>query len=280
MRSSFLALGALIVCTSALPSTSHVQHERRSFLPPGWKKHERIPSHEVIPIRFALAQKNLHKADEYLMDVANPESPNYGKHWTAKQVAETFAPDEESVDTVTTWLKTSGVDPERIQKSQSLGWLALNATVLEAESLLKTKYYIHKHTTGKPQVGCSEYSVPAHVQPHIDFITPTVHFDSKIPQAKPLQRRDVEEIQVGKRAAPAGAASSTAAVGRPVQTKAAVNVIKNPTNGFQPKKGQDVNVKQEIMQLENCDTLIVPNCLRALYGFRQNFFANPKNSFG
>ena len=281
MRSSLLALGALIVSTSAAPSASHIQHEKRSFLPPGWEKHERIPGHEVIPMRFALAQQNLHKADQYLMDVSSPDSPNYGKHWTAKQIAEAFAPSEESVDAVTAWLKSSGIDPVRIQKSQSLGWLALNATILEAEDLLKTRYYLHKHDTGKAHVGCSDYYVPAHVRPHIDFITPTLHFDTKIPHAQPMQKLNMEEVQYEKRAdSPAGAASSTAAVGRPVQTKAAVNVLKTPTNGFKPKKGPNINVQKINMELQNCNTMIVPDCLRSLYHFPSNFFANPRNSFG
>lgn len=60
------------------------------------------------PMRIALAQSNLDKADEYLMDVSHPESPNFGKHWTAKQVAEMFAPSQESYDAVTFWLRSSG----------------------------------------------------------------------------------------------------------------------------------------------------------------------------
>lgn len=238
-------------------------------------------------MRFALAQSNLHKADEFLMEVSHPDSPNFGKHWTAKQVAETFAPSQESFDTVTAWLKNSGIAPERIRKTQSMGWLTLNATVAEAEDLLKAKFYLHKHSlTGKPQVGCSDYSVPGHIQPHIDFITPTVHFDTKIPQARPLPKRDLDESMFEKRepepvSAPIPQASvTTAAVGHPVQSKAAINIIKSPTNGFLPKKGANINIKNIIAELKNCNTLIVPDCLRALYLFPPNIAATPKSSYG
>ena len=284
MLSSLLLLGALVANVIAAPSAPHVQHEKRDFLPPGWERHDKIPGHEVLPMRIALAQSNLDKADEFLMDVSHPESPNFGKHWSAKKVAETFAPSQESIDAVTAWLKNSGISPERIRKSQSMGWLTLDVTVAEAENLLKTEYYLHRHSlTGKPHVGCSDYSIPDYVQPHVDFITPTVHFDTKIPQAKPLPKQEFDETKLEKRApepAPAPAVSSTAAAGVPVQSHAAVNVIHNPTNGFLPKKGADINIQNIITELQNCNQFIVPDCLRALYLFPPNVAANPKNSYG
>lgn len=90
-------------------------------------------------MRIALSQSNLEKADEYLMDVSHPDSPNFGKHWTAKQVAEMFTPSQESYDAVTIWLRSSGIAPERISKSQSMGWVTFEATVAEAENLLKVR---------------------------------------------------------------------------------------------------------------------------------------------
>lgn len=234
-------------------------------------------------MRFALSQTNLDKADQFLMDVSHPDSPNFGKHWTAKQVAETFAPSQESVDAVTAWLRNSGIAPERIQKSQSMGWLTLDAKVTEAENLLKTKFFLYKHSlTGKPHVGCSEYSIPEYVQPHVDFITPTVHFDTKIPQAKPLPKRELNERRLENRAPVSASASaiSTAAAGPPVQSKAAVNVITSPNNGFLPKKGPQIDIESIITELANCNRFIVPDCLRALYLFPPNFAANPQNSYG
>ena len=223
-------------------------------------------------MRIALKQSNLEKAEEYLMDVSHPKSPNYGQHWSAKKVAETFAPSQESLDAVTVWLKSSGISPERIGRSQSMGWLTFDATVAEAENLLKTKFFLHKHFTGKPHVACDDYSVPEYVQPHVDFITPTVHFDTKIPQSRHQERQDVP---LEKRATP-----TTAAAGVPVQSKAAVHVITNPNGGYLPKKGPNIDIKGIIAELKNCNQFIVPDCLRALYLFPPNIAASPKTSFG
>ena len=34
--------------------------------------------------------------------------------------------------------------------------------------------------SGQPHVACSEYSLPAPINPHVDFVTPTCHSDAKI----------------------------------------------------------------------------------------------------
>ncbi|KAL9127909.1 MAG: hypothetical protein Q9217_003295 [Psora testacea] len=263
MLLSLLTLASLAASIVGLPSSTYVQHETRHVLPRGWQKADRMPAYEVLPIRIALTQGNLDKGYDHLMDVSHPDSPNFGKHWTAKQVAETFAPTQESVDAVMEWLRNSGISAERISRSQSLGWLQFDATVLEAENLLKTKYHLHRHETGKPHIGCDSYHIPEHLRPHVDFITPTVHFDTKIAQANE------------KRAT----ASATAAAGIPVQSKAALEIT-DPYNGFNPKKGADIDIEALLDELEDCNTHITPNCLRALYRFPPGFTANPKNSYG
>ena len=266
MRFSFFGLTALVAGTVALPSINHLVHEKRDRLPPGWQLYEKLQASEVLPMRIALTQSNLDKAEEFLLDVSHPESPNFGKHWTHEEIANKFAPSSETVDVVKSWLTSSGIAPERISRSQSLGWLRFDATVAEAEELLKTEYHRYKHATGKTHVSCSSYHIPEHVVPHIDFITPTVHFDTKIPQAV---AKDVEKR----------APSTTAAAGHPVKTHAALG-LGAPTSGSLPKKGANIDIKGLIDELKNCNQFITPNCLRALYLFPPGLTANPKNSYG
>lgn len=234
MHFSFLTVTALVAGAFALPSVNHLVHEKRERLPPGWQYHEKLQSSEVLPMSIALTQSNLDKADDFLMEVSHPESPNFGKHWTHEEIANKFAPSSETVDTVKAWVVSSGIAPERISRSQSLGWLKFDATVAEAETLLRTEYHLYKHETGKPHVACSSYHIPEHVAPHVDFITPTVHFDTKIPQAAV---KDVEKR----------APSTTAAAGHPVETAAALG-IGAPTSGSLPKKGALINIKSTTAQ--------------------------------
>lgn len=286
MRFSFLASSALLVATltAALPAASadfespefpniihrtpHVVHEERRGIPQNWWKHSKLHSRAVLPMRIGLRQQNLHRAEEFLLSVSHPDSPDFGKHWTAKQVAETFAPHPDSVHVVMNWLSAAGISPTRVGVSQSMGWLTFDATVAEAERLLKTEYNVYEHMGGQKHVACHSYSVPEHVQEHVDFITPTVHFDAKLGPRGPNNyrhrnfRRDTDGISAeGSRVQP----GTGARVGQ-------------PANGFLPKKGSSNLHIPDASDISNCSSAITPACLRALYKFPAGKTANPKNA--
>ena len=91
--------------------------------------------------------------DAMLHDVSDPASPNYGNHWTPAKVAETFAPSRETIDTVRSWLIEAGFDKKRVHVSPTRGWIQLDATVDEAERLLKTEYHVYSHKGGEQHIG-------------------------------------------------------------------------------------------------------------------------------
>jgi tripeptidyl-peptidase I len=269
MQFSLIAVCALFAGASAAPPASskrHVVHERRERLPTHWKRDVELHSSLVLPMRIALSQSNLDNANEYLMDVSHPDSPNFGKYWSAKQVAETFAPSEETVTSVLEWLAESGVIGDRVKQSQGLNWIHADVTVAEAESLLKTKYYKYTHAaTGQANVACEDYSLPEDIQKHVDFVTPTVHFDSKVNTSKKrrsLGTRDTTTSSTGHKAQP-GIGHS----------------IGSPGDKSLPKQGGLIPLGEISNELENCDTSIVPDCLRALYLFPPDFPTNPESNF-
>jgi len=94
---------------------------------------------------------------------------------------------------VKSWLSSAGISSERVDQSQSLGWLNFDATVDEAENLLKTKYSLYEHEeSGQPHVACEDYSIPASLKNKIDFITPTLHFDVKVkPRSANMEKRKI-----------------------------------------------------------------------------------------
>lgn len=79
----------------------------------------RVRPEAILPVRIALAQKNLDKGHDYLMDVSHPHSANYGKHWTADEVIEAFKPDDADVQVVRDWLVGSGIPVETITHSDN-----------------------------------------------------------------------------------------------------------------------------------------------------------------
>ena len=104
---------------------------------------------------------------------SNPTSDKYGRHYTAEQIHDIFAPQPESVEAVRSWLVDSGIEAGRISQSTNKQWMQLDASVAEVEALINAEYHHYEHyQTGKTNVGCDEYSVPKEVQPHVDYITP------------------------------------------------------------------------------------------------------------
>lgn len=239
----------------AAPAVNYVLHEERDGIPQGWSQHERLSPNALLSMRIAMAQRNLDKVEDFLVEVSHPESEKYGQHWSTKDIAETFAPSHRSVHIISSWLKSTGIAVEGISRSRSLGWLGFNATVDQAESLLKTRYYSYKHSSGKSHVGCLSYHIPEKLRAHVDFITPSVHFDVKLPQPTKNNEKIYKRIN-------------------PRDTVGVEDV------DSLPKKGANVNTGDDLGDLGNCDELITPNCLRGLYRIPFGKTANAGNSFG
>jgi tripeptidyl-peptidase-1 len=146
-----LSVAAFAVAEPVL--SPHVVHERRSALPSGWARAGRADPTSVLTFRFGLAQNNLDKLEEFLNEVAHPDSPLYGAHWSADRIANTFAPSQGTIETVRSWLTGSGVHSDRVRQTSGKVWLEVNATVAEAEKLLATEYNVYKHETGSSRIG-------------------------------------------------------------------------------------------------------------------------------
>ena len=185
MGSSVLFLCLLALAINAVTSSSdlsrRVVHHGSRSVPRGWTLHRRADPDTLLPLRLTLAQSNVQNLDTYLLDIADPMSPNYGQHWSPARVAETFRPSKESIDTVRSWLVHDlGVDSRKIQLNRNGHVIQVNVTVAEAEDILGTEYHIYR-LAGEEQVherlGCHQgYSLPEHVSKHVDFVQPTVHF--------------------------------------------------------------------------------------------------------
>ena len=88
---------------------------------------------------------------------SHPDSPNFGKHWTAEEVHDKYAPAEETIDAVRSWLIVSGINEDSIIHSDNKGWIAIDIPAWQAEDLFHTEYQEHVHTTsGAVRVGSDE----------------------------------------------------------------------------------------------------------------------------
>lgn len=295
MRLSSLTCAlALATIATAAPSIVRrdnlVVHEKRAQEPRNWVLTRRLEPDAVLPLRFGLAQRNLDRLEEMLTAVAHPDSPTYGQHYSVKDIVETFAPSAETVGRVVEWLTGSGFERSRLKVSGSKGWIAVNATVEEAEALLDAEYHVYTHPeTGAEQIsaylsalvrrgggggggrgamvdvdtdnaylavyvhsGCHSYSVPEDVREHIELIKPTVHFMHRTPTPNQLQKR-----------------SSSSSFVRPSTHIRLGSKVK--------ADGTAVSLPPT---LSNCDEIITLDCLRALYEIDHVPTQVKENTFG
>lgn len=244
----------------AVPST-HVVHERRHVPHPRINK--RMASHVVLPMRIGLKQdaSALQSAEEWLMEVSHPASPRYGQHWTADEVIAAFSPSDDAVDAVAGWLNESGIARERITHSDNKAWLAFDATVEEAERLLHTEYFYDGTDESRgSMVGCNQYHLPTHIQEHVDYVTPGLK----------TTMMDLHPSSRWKRSARRKRGPSSNRLGSKM-------------------KPQDLKLKtvshavSANSSLAECDQLITPACIRALYNFEAlspNATVSPNNTLG
>ncbi len=269
----------------------HVVHETRPIAAAHpWKRAAKLHEESMLPVRIGLAQQNLHRAEEFINDVADPESPNYGRHWTAEQVADMFAPKQEAIDAVMAWLKDEAeLDLDSVQLSYGRNWITFNATVGQLESLLKTEYHVYKNGDhGGHHVACDQYHVPEDLKEHIDLITPTVHFDGHPGNGRKTKTEalpDEMQKELKKRAITRRWKDSMASGSKPRfharrqdSPRPEKGIVGAPTDSSLAKQG--AVIKNALMELTQCDTMITPACLRALYNTPPGSLAASNNTLG
>ncbi|TVY94049.1 Aorsin [Lachnellula willkommii] len=252
MRFYLLTITVLLGWVEALAVPAHVEvHERRQSLSPRWSKRDRVESHKVLQMRVGLAQTNLDNGYEHLMDVSNPASPNFGKHWSSERVINTFRPSKQTEDEVKEWLVKSGIPAKRITHSDNKGWFAFFATTEEAEKLLHTTYHEYEDSvTGGVMPACEEYHIPQNIRKHIDYVTPGIKLLAPV-ESHASKKRD----------------AALASKGLAKRNLHGVLKVENPPY-------TDPN------DLDTCDVAITPACVAALYKIPPSISCHPDNSIG
>ncbi|OAA73958.1 Peptidase S53, propeptide [Cordyceps fumosorosea ARSEF 2679] len=177
MKVTALFVSAFVAASLGMPLETLVQHERRSDAHggAGMVKLRAAEPSAAVPVRIALAQRNLDRGMELLLAVADPDSPTYGRHYTQQQVADTFAPTQESIDAVRQWLVSAGIPDRNVQLSQNRGFLDFETTVGGLEALLQTSYHVYEDKrTASQHLGADDYHLPASIAAHVDYVWPAV----------------------------------------------------------------------------------------------------------
>ncbi|KAJ1323356.1 tripeptidyl-peptidase I [Microdochium nivale] len=233
-----------------VPST-HALHERH--LPHHavhWSKRDKLPSSAVLPVRIGLTQGGLGAGHDRLLAISDKTSEHYGKHMTAEEVIEFFAPSQALVDAVADWVSSSGISRERIGHSSNKQWLQFDATTEEVEKLLYAEFHVWQHRDGSEEVSTEAYHVPADIREYIDYITPGTRLRAiKRRTAKALAKDDTSSAE--KRAGKSGGHGRK---GHHVPPKA-----------FHTS-ALDSQPKPFVINSTSCDVNLVADCVRHQYG--------------
>lgn len=251
-----LTTARLFVCASvifhsfAIP-VSYAVHEAREpdSVAARWVDKGRVHSDALLPVRIGLTQSNLDKGDALLMQVSDPESPQYGKHWTSKEVVEYFRPSETTITAVTTWLRANGITKTTLSGNKA--WLAFDLEASKLEALLHAEYHVYEDDYTKAVIpSCHRYHLPRSLQEHVDFITPGL-----------------------KMLAP----------NAPVKQAVTTHHARALTDSAKPGPCQFYPLPPRCTRgLKHCDEVLNPDCLKALYQFTNSNITspNPRNALG
>lgn len=172
-----------------------------------------------------------------------------------------FAPAKDSVDTVRAWLASEGIPLDSTSQSVNKQWIQFDAHVEDAERLLKAKYHVWEHgPTGKTNVACDEYSLPGHVQEHVDYVTPGIKLHTV--GGKPGRRASEDKLEK--------------------RTFGVTNGKGNPGKLPPMKKALPDSLQNLLAEdpISICNVAVTPECIRTFYNFTLGTTAAKDNELG
>ncbi|KAI0046415.1 family S53 protease [Auriscalpium vulgare] len=177
----------LLVIAAALALASPlgrelVVHERLNSVPHGFTAHGPAPQDKVLHLRLALVGKNPTGIEDELMEISTPGNPRYQQFLSKEEVEAFAAPTQETLTAVNAYLAEHGVTAK--PASPAGDWLSIDVPVAKANELFGAQFTTFTHAaSGSTSVRTLEYSIPANLQGHLDFVHPTIMFSS--PLSKP-----------------------------------------------------------------------------------------------
>ncbi|SPO30530.1 related to Tripeptidyl-peptidase I precursor [Ustilago trichophora] len=148
-------------------------------VPSTWVRRSDADDNENVALRFALKQSDVSALEQRLRQTSNPDHELYGQHLSADQVSQYLQPQKRTVDEVELWLREAGVqiDEELAARSPSKDTFTVHVPVWKARELLNADLGVYEHKrSGALAVRAETYSVPRHVDEHLDYVGPLTLF--------------------------------------------------------------------------------------------------------
>jgi len=126
-------------------------------------------------------------------DISDPHSSNYGKYLQQQQITDLVAPEDHVLEEIRKWIES--VHHRSIKLVAHRDAFIVNSTVEATERLFGVKLTQFHHPSTKKVLtrAATPVAVPAHLAPHVDFVSGLSHFPRmKILPAPPTLARRSE----------------------------------------------------------------------------------------
>jgi len=170
-----LGLLLLICCCTPLEAVVYSSLEADQSIDywqdEGWERLERVESHKVIELSFALKQENLQQFEELFWKVSDPDSPFYGKYLSADEITDMIAPSYETITLIEKWLASHGVfDCDLVANRDYMNCRMSCKTAEEILTGAVFFYFRHDKYHKKVIRSASRYYIHAYIAEYLDFV--------------------------------------------------------------------------------------------------------------
>ncbi|KAK4183965.1 Tripeptidyl-peptidase sed2 [Podospora australis] len=162
---------ALLGLVSAAPT---VILEKAKAPPQGWEFHHNASSTDKITITLALKDSGVTELKSKLHQRLSTNHADLGKHLSRDQVRQYLRPTQQTANTVTSWLKASGVKNFKTQGSL----ISFEASAKKVKELFEAdlRYYSYDNDDSALFLRSLSYSIPSRLRDFIDFVHPITNF--------------------------------------------------------------------------------------------------------
>ena len=134
--------------------------------------------HEVM---FVIKQRNMDVLTNILHDLSDPQSSNYGHHWTREEVAD-FTSNPEARDAVVSYLHSNGASI--FSESLAGDYIKAKASIKVWEKMFNTEFFLYRGKSVGDVVRAEEYWLPKELDMHVTAVLQIVNMPISSPALK------------------------------------------------------------------------------------------------
>ena len=106
--------------------------------PDGWLRHDSAPSDHLLELDIAFPRPHFHILEKHLYEISDPDHERYGAYLSKEETEELMAPYPETLDIVSEWLSSHGIEEEHVDHSSAQDLVTIHVPVALAEEMLNT----------------------------------------------------------------------------------------------------------------------------------------------